>query len=79
MNVSTANTLTVPTNANVAFAVGTQILVLQTGTGQTTLTAASGVTINSVDAKLKLNKRWSSAVLIKRATDTWVAVGDLAA
>jgi hypothetical protein len=79
MNVSTANNLTVPLNSSVAFPIGTQILVLQTGTGQTTIVATSGVTINSVDAKLKLSKRWSSAVLIKRGTDTWVAVGDLSA
>lgn len=79
MNVATANNLTVPPNSSVAFPVGTQIIVLQTNTGQTTLVAGAGVTINAADAKLKLRARWSSAVLIKRATDTWVAVGDLAA
>jgi hypothetical protein len=78
MNVASANTLTIPTNASVAFPVGTQIIVLQTNTGKTTLTPAGGVTLNSKDAKTALAGRWSAATLIKRATNTWVAIGDLA-
>jgi len=77
MNNASANTLTVPPNSSVALPVGTQILVVQTGAGQTTLAAGSGVTINSKDGNLKLSARWCAATLIKRATDTWVAVGDL--
>jgi len=79
MNVATANTLTVPANASVAFAVGTQILVLQTGAGQTTIAGDSGVTVNSAGGGLTLLGQWSSAVLVKRATDSWVAIGDLVA
>ena len=78
MNVVSANTLTVPLNSSVAFAVGTTITILQTNTGQTTLTATGGVTINGTPG-LKLRAQWSSATLIKRATDTWVAIGDLSA
>ena len=79
MGVGTANNLTVPPNSSVAFPVGTQILVVQTGAGQTTLVAGSGVTINSKDGNLKLSAQWCAATLIKRATDTWVAIGDLSA
>jgi len=71
-----ANTVTVPPNSSVAFPIGTQITVLQTGAGQTTLTAGAGVTVNGTPG-LKLRDQWSSATLIKRGTDTWVAVGDL--
>lgn len=78
MNVASGNALTVPSNANVAFPVGTTITILQTGAGQTTLTPQSGVTINATPG-LKLRTQWASATLIKRATDTWVALGDLAA
>jgi len=78
MNVGSANNLTVPLNSSVAFPVGTILTVLQTGTGQTTLTATGGVTINGTPG-LKLRTQWSSATLIKRATDTWVAIGDLSA
>jgi len=77
MNVASANNLTVPTNSSVAFPTGTQIHIVQTGSGQTTVVAAGGVTINSATT-LKLRARWSAATLIKRDTDTWVLVGDLA-
>jgi len=79
MNNVSANTLTVPPNSSEAFPVGTQILVIQTGAGQTTLAAGSGVTINSKDSNLKLSAQWCAATLIKRATDTWAVVGDLSA
>ena len=75
---ASANTLTVPPESSVAFPVGTTITILQTGAGQTTLTQGAGVTINGTPG-LKLRAQWSSATLIKRATDTWVAIGDLSA
>jgi hypothetical protein len=78
MNVGSANNLTVPLNSSQAFPVGTNITILQTGAGQTTIVATGGVTINGTPG-LKLRAQWSSATLIKRATDTWVAIGDLTA
>ena len=78
MNVESANNLTVPLNSSVAYPVGTQINILQTNTGQTTVVATGGVTINATPG-LNLRAQWSSATLIKRATDTWVLVGDLSA
>ena len=78
MNNASANNFTVPPNSSVAFAVGAQIRILQIGAGQTTVVAGAGVTINSTPG-LKLRAQWSSATLIKRATDTWVLIGDLAA
>jgi hypothetical protein len=78
MSVAGANTLTVPPNSSVAFPVGSQINILQTGAGQTTVTAGAGVTINATPG-LKIRAQWSYATLIKRATDTWVLVGDISA
>jgi hypothetical protein len=78
MNVGSANNLTVPLNSSVPFPIGTQITILQTGSGQTTIVATVGVTINSTPG-LKLRTQWSSATLIKRAENTWVAIGDLSA
>jgi hypothetical protein len=78
MSVASANNLTVPLNSSVAFPVGAQVTILQTGAGQTTLVATGGVTVNATPG-LKLRTQWSSATLIKRATDTWVAIGDLVA
>lgn len=77
VEMSGGGTLTVPTNASVAFPTGTQISILQTGASQVTVGGA-GVTINGTPG-LKLRAQWSAATLIKRATDTWVLVGDLSA
>lgn len=78
MNVGSANNLTVPADNTVNFPVGTSIDILQVGSGQTTIVAASGVTINRATG-LKLRAQWSAATLIKRAANTWVAIGDLSA
>jgi hypothetical protein len=81
MNVATANTLTVPLNSSVAFAVGAQITILQTGAGTTTISPTSGVTINyyspSAASTRTLKGQWGAATLVKRATDTWVLIGNL--
>lgn len=76
INNSSAITLTVPTNADVAYPVGTQITILQTGAGQITVTGPSGGTLNATPGA-SLRAQWSSATLLKRATDTWVLIGDL--
>jgi hypothetical protein len=78
LNNGASITLTIPTNASVAFAVGDRIDLLQTGAGQVTIAGAAGVTVNSESSKLKLAGQWAAATLIKRAADTWVAVGNLA-
>jgi hypothetical protein len=71
-------TVTIPTNASVAYPVGTSFDILQTGAGQITIAGAAGVTVNATPG-LKLRTQWSSATLFKRATDTWVVYGDLSA
>jgi len=78
MSNGSGNTLTIPLNSSVAFPTGTVITVLQTGAGQTTIAATGGVTVNGTPG-LKLRAQWSSATLIKRAENTWVAIGDLSA
>jgi len=77
---ASANTVTIPTNASVAYPTGTQINILQTGAGQTTISGTSGVTVNSTGATTaspKLRAQWSSATAIKRGTDSWVVIGDI--
>ena len=81
MNVSSANTVSIPTNASVAFPVGTQISFIQIGAGQTSFIPADEltVTILSKNSNRKISARYSPATLIKRDTNTWVLVGDLTA
>jgi hypothetical protein len=74
---ASAITLTVPTNASVAFPIGTQILLYQGGAGQVTI--SSSATIRSHGSKLKINGQYAVAGLIKLATDEWVAFGNLSA
>ena len=75
---ASAITLTIPTNASVAFPVNTRIDLLQYGAGQVTIGGA-GVTIYSSGSKLKITGQYSGASLWKKATDTWVVIGDLSA
>jgi hypothetical protein len=72
-------TVTVPTNTSVAFPVGSTITILKTGSGPNTVSVVgdSGVTLNATPTA-SLRAQWSSATLIKRATDSWVLNGDLA-
>ena len=79
MTNASANTLTVPPNSSVAFPTNTRIDMLQYGAGQTTIAAGAGVTIYSSGSKLKLTGQYSGATLWKKATDTWVLVGDISA
>jgi hypothetical protein len=79
MNVATANNLTVPDNATVAFAVGTQVDISQYGAGQTTIVPGTGVTVVSVSSNKKLAARYGTATLYKRATNEWVLTGNLVA
>ena len=78
MNVGSANVLTIPLDSSVNFPVGASILVIQTGTGQTSIAGASGVTVNS-NIGLKIIGRWAAATLVKRGANSWVAVGGLIA
>ena len=80
VEVSSASgvTLTVPTNAVAAFPIGTTIIIVQTGAGQITVAGSAGVTVNATPG-LKLYGQWSTALLLKRATDTWLLSGDLSA
>ena len=78
MNVGSANNLTIPANASVAFPVGSYINVSQFGAGQTTLVEDTGVTIRR-RVGLKLTGQYALATLYKRATNEWVAGGDLSA
>lgn len=78
MSNASASTLTVPPNSSVAFPVGTVIDGAQLGAGQVTLTAGAGVTINATPG-LKVAAQYGSFALVKTATDTWLAIGRLAA
>ena len=74
------NQMTVPPNSSVAFPVGALVEVCQVGAGATTIAEGSGVTVQTPDGlTLTLRGQWSTVSLRQRATDEWVASGDLEA
>jgi len=72
VNSATAVTLTVPSNSTVPFNIGTQVTVVNTGTGNVTVAGAAGVVINARFNDTVLDSRYTSAQLIKTNTDRWV-------
>jgi len=81
VEIPAAGAVTIPSDATTNFPIGTQITILQTTSGQVTLAGATtpnAVTVNATPG-LKLRAQWSSCTLIKRATNLWVAMGDLTA
>ena len=82
MNKATAVNFTIPTNASVAYPVGTALTVLNIGAGVCTIKAVTSgtTTINSAGgtAAQPTLAQYKSAVCIKTATDTWYVVGGIA-
>ena len=76
INSSSATTLTVPTNASVAFPIGASITICCIGSGQTTVSPASGVTILSRGSYTGI-VALGDATLIKLGTNTWKLIGSL--
>lgn len=73
-----AITLNVPTNASVAFAIGTQIMLYQGGAGQVSVVATTPATttIRAQGTKTKITGQYGVACLMKLATDEWVLFGN---
>lgn len=78
INNAAANTVTIPLNATVAFAIGTKLSIRNIGAGATTILATSGVTIHgAVDVA-----QYSEAFLTYESADVWgiaVQLGDVSA
>lgn len=74
MTSSSANSFQIPTNAAVAYPIGTTIIVEQYGPGQTTVTASGGVT-QRVPFGAKIAAQYASTTLTKVGTDEWINLG----
>ena len=79
---ASAQTYSIPTNASVAYPIGTQINIIQIGAGQVTINAVTSgtTTVSSTGATAtapKLRAQFSSATCIKASTDLWYVVGDI--
>ena len=82
MNKATAVAFKIPTNASVAFPVGTAITVLNKGAGLVTISATTSGTTTVLSAGAFAASptlaQYKTAVCIKTATDTWYVVGAIA-
>jgi len=82
MNKATAVAFKIPTNASVAFPVGTAITILNKGAGAVTISAVTSGTTTVLSAgavaAAPTLAQYKTAVAIKTATDTWYVVGGIA-
>ena len=79
MNKATAIAYKIPTNASVAFPIGTVLTVLNIGAGTCTISAVTPATTTVLSAGAVAASptlgQYKSAACIKTATDTWYVVG----
>ena len=82
MNKATAVAFKIPTDASVAFAVGTAITVLSIGVGTVTISAVTPGTTTVLSAGAVAASptlaQYKSAVCIKTAANAWYVVGAIA-
>lgn len=82
MNKATAVAFKIPTNASVAFPVGTAITVLNKGAGTCTISAVTPGTTTVLSAGTVAASptlaQYKTAVCIKTATDVWYVAGAIA-
>ena len=82
MNKATAVAFKIPTNASVAFPVGTAITILNKGAGAVTISAVTSGTTTVLSAGAVAASptlaQYKTAVCIKTATDTWYVAGAIA-
>ena len=82
MNKATAVAFKIPTNASVAFPVGTAITILNKGAGVCTISAVTPGTTTVLSAGATAASptlaQYKTAVCIKTATDAWYVAGGIA-
>jgi hypothetical protein len=82
MNKATAIAFKIPTDASVAFPVGTALTVLNIGAGTCTISAVTSGTTTVLSAGATPASptlaQYKSAVCIKTAANTWYVVGAIA-
>jgi hypothetical protein len=77
---ASASTMTIPTNASVAFPVGTVITVLNKGVGLVSISGAVGVTILSAGAVAAIPTlaQYKSCAIMQTSANNWYVVGAIA-
>jgi len=74
-----AQTITIPANSSVAFAIGDQVNFMNLSTGTATFSPGGTAVIRSAGAKLKLADQYAVCTVLKIDTDAWVMLGNVKA
>lgn len=80
LNNASSIAVTIPTNASVAYPVGTILNFSSLGAGIATISGASGVTIVSTGATAaspQIRAKYSSATAIQTSANNWIVAGDI--
>ncbi len=81
MNNASANTFNIPTDASVAFDIGTVLNIYMQGAGVTTITATTPGTTTVVSAGAVIGSpvlaRYKTASAIKLAANSWTVIGGI--
>jgi hypothetical protein len=82
MDNASANTFNIPTDASVAFDIGTVLNIYMKGAGITTITASTPGTTTVVSAGATIGSpvlaRYKTASAIKLAANSWTVIGGIA-
>lgn len=83
MNLSSSGTITIPVDSALDFPIGAQIAFIRTGSGEITFAGqtvgAESVSILSKNSNKKIAARYTQAIIVKKAANTWYLFGDLTA
>ena len=77
MNNSSENAVVIPLNSTTAFRIGSNIDIIQVGSGTSSVTFVDGVTLDSESSKKTLNSRYSAETVVKLDTNSWILIGAL--
>lgn len=77
MNLTTANTITVPADPASGFTPGQSIKFVQYGVGKTTIASEYGVIVNSKNTFRSISNQYGIVELVNVAPNSWLLVGDL--
>lgn len=79
MSSASANTVTLPPNSSVAFAIGTKVIFTQLDVGVTSAAAGVGVVLRNSGPTLSIGDQYASLVATKIDTDEWLIENGTAA
>jgi hypothetical protein len=74
---SSAGTITIPPNSTLALPQFAQIMFIQTGTGQLTVSGGAGVSVVSNQSKFKTAAQYAVITAWQRTIDNWILFGNL--